>query len=224
MINLPINEIFETLQGEGTFTGTPSTFVRLQFCDVGCPWCDTKHTWKLEAGKKIEFGAMMHKTEDADTYSELSVSDLIQHGIKTHPRHIVITGGEPCHYDLIEFTTRLQIAGHTTQIETSGTRQIRCSEQTFVTVSPKIDMPGGYKVIDQPLIRANEIKMPVGKPRDVEQVKMIQHRLGNLRKDMPPIFLQPLSQSPKATELCIAAASENNWRVSIQTHKFLGLR
>ncbi|PTA21507.1 hypothetical protein C9E21_29480 [Escherichia coli] len=45
----PINEMFQTLQGEGYFTGVPAIFIRLQGCPVGCAWCDTKHTWeKLE--------------------------------------------------------------------------------------------------------------------------------------------------------------------------------
>jgi hypothetical protein len=48
MQTLPVNEFFETVQGEATFTGMPSTFVRLQRCDVGCPWCDTKYTWDID--------------------------------------------------------------------------------------------------------------------------------------------------------------------------------
>lgn len=48
----PINEMFQTLQGEGYFTGVPAIFIRLQGCPVGCAWCDTKHTWKsLRIGK-----------------------------------------------------------------------------------------------------------------------------------------------------------------------------
>ncbi len=38
----PINEMFQTLQGEGYFTGVPAIFIRLQGCPVGCAWCDTK--------------------------------------------------------------------------------------------------------------------------------------------------------------------------------------
>ena len=44
-MHYPINEIFQTIQGEGVFTGLPAIFVRLQGCPVGCPWCDTRHTW-----------------------------------------------------------------------------------------------------------------------------------------------------------------------------------
>ena len=42
----PINEMFQTLQGEGYFTGVPAIFIRLQGCPVGCAWCDTKHTYR----------------------------------------------------------------------------------------------------------------------------------------------------------------------------------
>jgi 7-carboxy-7-deazaguanine synthase len=64
--------------------------------------------------------------------------------------------------------------------------------------------------------------MPVGKPADVE-------RLARFIKDWgcepdTTIWLQPLSQSPKATALCVDAATANGWRVSIQTHKYLGVR
>lgn len=40
----------------------------------------------------------------------------------------------------------------------------------------------------------------------------------------PEIWLQPLSQSRTATELCIREATARNWRVSIQTQKFIGVR
>ena len=61
---LPITEIFETIQGEATWTGTPSVFVRLQGCDVGCPWCDTKYSWSLDPAKEVALSAMLSKLDD----------------------------------------------------------------------------------------------------------------------------------------------------------------
>ena len=49
----PVNEIFQSIQGEGYFTGVPAIFVRLQGCPVGCAWCDTQHTWELAADKQV---------------------------------------------------------------------------------------------------------------------------------------------------------------------------
>ncbi len=58
----PINEMFQTLQGEGYFTGVPAIFIRLQGCPVGCARCDTKHTWeKLEDRGSLPF---QHSGED----------------------------------------------------------------------------------------------------------------------------------------------------------------
>lgn len=220
---IPVNEIFETIQGEATWTGTPSVFVRLQGCDVGCPWCDTKHTWKIDPSKAVGSDAMIAKVEDNDQYANMNpghLADIIGHH---KSRHVVITGGEPCEYNLIELTNLLHTAGRTTQIETSGTRIIQCSSQTFVTVSPKFNMPGGYPVLEEALDRANEIKMPVGKPADIERVKALSNRVWR-RDPKPLIWLQPLSTSRKATELCIESAKNNGWRLSVQTHKFIGVR
>lgn len=58
----PINEMFQTLQGEGYFTGVPAIFIRLQGCPVGCARCDTKHTQeKLEGSGSLPF---QHSGED----------------------------------------------------------------------------------------------------------------------------------------------------------------
>ena len=83
-------------------------------------------------------------------------------------------------------------------------------------------MPGGFTVRPDAVARADEIKWPVGSPRDVEALLRFldQHR----PNPKLPIWLQPLSKSLKATALCIAAATEHGWRVSVQTHAFLGLR
>ena len=75
LTTLNINEMFETIQGEGAHTGIPSIFVRLQGCPVGCPWCDTKHTWviKPELGVDLLYpdyetglAAILRAEQDAD--------------------------------------------------------------------------------------------------------------------------------------------------------------
>ncbi|NEQ29350.1 MAG: 7-carboxy-7-deazaguanine synthase QueE, partial [Microcoleus sp. SIO2G3] len=42
---LPVVETFHSVQGEGSWSGTSAFFIRLAGCDVGCVWCDTKHSW-----------------------------------------------------------------------------------------------------------------------------------------------------------------------------------
>jgi 7-carboxy-7-deazaguanine synthase len=215
---LPINEVFESIQGEATYTGTPSIFIRMHGCPVGCHWCDTKHTWEM-TGKVIPIQTMLGKTNDTDEYSLMSIDDIVNMCNRFKANHIVITGGEPCLYDLNKLTATLLALGYTVQIETSGTQLIRCHAGTYITVSPKVDMAGGYDVLDSCLKLADEIKYPIGKITDIAKLKDILQK-----SPCDNIWLQPLSQNKSATALCVEQATIHNWKVSIQTHKFIGVR
>src|SRR5215472_3420267 len=221
---LPINEIFPTLQGEGIFTGMPSIFVRLQGCAVGCPWCDTKHTWDLDTTNRISFTAMCEKLTDSPTYAMSNVPEITHEITKHSAKHVVITGGEPCMHDLFELTDMLRMMNYTVQVETSGTQPIFVHPKTWITLSPKIDMPGGYRVMRHSMGQANELKMPIGKQSDVDLFRRFLVENARVLQDVKHIWLQPLSQSPKATDICVDAAAKHGWRVSLQTHKYHGLR
>ncbi len=218
---LPVNEIFETIQGEAFYTGSPAVFVRLQGCPIGCPWCDTKQTWDVLPEKAVPIADMLAKEQESQTFASMTEQSIVDKCIQFKSGLIVITGGEPCLYDLTALTTMLGEAGKNVQIETSGTHEVKCSHRhTWVTVSPKVNMPGGFSMNVEALKRANEIKYPVGKDADIQNLKNLlkEHGLQKL------VWLQPLSQSKKATEICMQSARENGWRVSIQTHKFIGVR
>ncbi len=90
---------------------------------------------------------IMVKTAESDAWGSASEQQLLdlfaQQGYTA--RHVVITGGEPSIYDLQPLTSLLEQAGFSCQIETSGTHEVRCSAQTWVTVSPKVNMRGGLK-------------------------------------------------------------------------------
>lgn len=220
-VSFPVNEIFETFQGEAHWTGTPAIFVRLQGCDVGCPWCDTKHTWALNPANEIQPYQMVGKLEDAPTYARMMEWDLFDLIRPMPSGHVVFTGGEPAYHDLTNLSAALIDTGKTVQLETSGTHEIRIDRRAWVTVSPKVGMPGGFEVRAAALLRANEIKFPIGKPTDINA---LQDLLGiGIRPDAD-VWLQPLSQNKRATELCMIAARNHGWRVSLQTHKFLGVR
>lgn len=218
-----INEMFETIQGEGVFTGVPAVFVRLQICNVGCAWCDTKQTWTAEPEQQRSFGDIILKQGDDPTWSEVSADDIVvmynQQGFNA--KHIVITGGEPCEYDLTELCKAFEAIGCQCQIETSGTSEVRVTESTWVTVSPKVAMKGKLPVLTSALERANEVKHPVATEKNINQLDELLAQAA-LRKDVV-IALQPISQKPRATELCIETCIERNWRLSVQTHKYLSI-
>lgn len=218
-----INEMFETIQGEGVFTGVPAVFVRLQECPVGCAWCDTKQTWEAKEEDLTAFGEILVKQQDTPTWCHASADEVVEQYQKQGytAKHIVITGGEPCIYDLIPLTEAFEAIGCRCQIETSGTYEVITTENTWVTVSPKVAMKGKLPVLDCALERANEIKHPVATQKDIEQLDQLLEQV-NI-SDTTVIALQPISQKPRATQLCIDTCVTRNWRLSIQTHKYLSI-
>ena len=148
-----INEMFETIQGEGVYTGVPAVFVRLQGCSVGCAWCDTKQTWLAEKGDERTFGEVIAKRGDDPTWYSASASDVIdQYKAQGYnAKHIVITGGEPCEFDLLALTQAFESIGCQCQIETSGTAPVSVTDNTWVTVSPKVAMKGKLPVLPSAL-------------------------------------------------------------------------
>ena len=218
-----INEMFETIQGEGVYTGVPSVFIRLQQCPVGCAWCDTKQTWDATPQDERSTDDILAKTQDNPTWCSASAKQIISLYKKQgyQAKHIVITGGEPCIYDLRPLTQAFEAIGCQCQIETSGTSPIQTTEKTRVTVSPKVAMKGKLPVLDSALLRANEIKHPVATSKDIDQLDELLSRANVPTSTI--IALQPISQKERATQLCIDTCIARNWRLSIQTHKYLSI-
>ena len=222
MTTYKINELFETIQGEGSFTGQPSIFIRLQGCPVACSWCDTKHTWDIDLEKQISAADMLAKAQETDQWASLSVDQIFSVIIAKNFRakHIVITGGEPCMVDLTPLCTMFEQQGYSCQVETSGTFEILVSDKCWVTLSPKVNMKGGYEILNSAMLRANEIKHPVATEQHVDDLKLL---LAKHQIKTTPVYLQPISQKQRATELAIETCIENNWRLSVQVHKYLGI-
>jgi 7-carboxy-7-deazaguanine synthase len=217
----PVNEIFQTIQGEAAWAGTPSVFIRLQGCGVGCPWCDTKHTWDFgDMAQRVQAVALEIKVGPSPTWSDYTVEDLLAKVQTYAARHVVITGGEPCVHDLNPLCSALLGSGRTVQIETSGTAEIIAPDGVWVTVSPKIRMPGGKAVRADALRRAQELKHPVAIPRNVDELLEL---VGRHHTDAR-IWLQPVDGAPRGLETALSACYEHGWRLSVQTHKYIGLR
>jgi len=99
-----IMEIFESIQGEGKYIGVPSIFIRFAGCNLRCPWCDTKYSWK-EKGE----------------YTTTSAIEFIKS--KPKFKHIVFTGGEPLlyQYDILAILREVMARDLVITIETNGT-------------------------------------------------------------------------------------------------------
>lgn len=82
-------------------------------------------------------------------------------------------------------------------------------------------MRGGYDVLTSALLRANEIKHPVARQRDIDALDLLLSQLPTEHRCI--IALQPISCKKEATELCIETCIARNWRLSMQTHKYLNI-
>jgi len=233
MLNL--SEIFQTIQGEAMFTGTPSIFIRTQGCDVGCSFCDTKYTWEFShqiSDQEEAWAHLINRSRSPEAFKmfgfRLEADFLIQKLKAWAPtvRHLVITGGEPMAQpgQIRAFISEAIVSGYSVQIETSGTYLIDLPglSSVWITCSPKIGMRGGREVLAQAIARADEIKFPIGKPADADKlIKFMEDH--DLDPQKIPIWVQPLSQGKSATDLCLDLCYRLGVRLSIQTHKYIGL-
>ena len=206
-----VNEIFYSLQGEGFWTGTPMVFVRFSGCNLRCPFCDTSHAAFTE----------MSADEIAAEVARLDGEANRNNPAWPDSGRVCLTGGEPMlqlDYDLIEALHKKDYSIH---VETNGTRPM-LEMIDWVTLSPKEDVLPNAKVV---LEEANEVKL------------VFDGTLGEERictwADFPATwhFLQPCDTGDternklilrKTVDYIQSHAGE--WRLSLQTHKLLGIR
>lgn len=195
---LPVVEAFHSVQGEGFWTGTSAFFIRLAGCDVGCPWCDTKQSWS------------------ARLYPKQSIDELVTQAQVAQPYMVVITGGEPLIHDLEALTETLHQAGLRVHLETSGSHPVS-GKFDWVSFSPKRFKLPHKNIYSQ----VSELKVIVAENKDLswaeEQAKLVAPSVIKL--------LQPEWHSPNSQQLIFNyILTHPDWQMSLQTHKFLGVR
>lgn len=193
---LPVVEEFYTLQGEGFFTGTAAYFVRLAGCDVGCHWCDSKPSWQTFPHQWIE------------------TNDLAKRIIDNPSKHFVLTGGEPFLHDLTLLTNIIKPAGIITHVETSGTSYYS-GIWDWICLSPKPWQPP----LDDFYKKAHELKIIIQTTDDFKWAEQCAQKVNNNCQ----LFLQPeWSVFNKITPFIVEYIKVNSqWRISIQSHKFM---
>lgn len=101
--SLPVAETFYSLQGEGPSVGRPSVFLRLSYCNLRCPWCDTTSTWS-------KVWRWMTPDEITAYWSEQGWLSHLGALSRTGGAHLVVTGGEPLMWQsrLVPFLRQLR--------------------------------------------------------------------------------------------------------------------
>ena len=203
-------EIFDSLQGEGFWVGTPMTFIRLAGCNaqelgLGCvTWCDTVCSWDAENGR------------------EMSPTELILALPPSNIPRVCVTGGEPLlqNEEFAELVTLLQRSGRLVHVETNGTLDLPAGVRLdWVTVSPK---PPFYAVSPGLIGVVSEIKVVVDRtPFPTEVVEALSRT-----HPAAVVSLQPQWTDFEQTAVVAAGAvmAHPDWRLSLQLHKVLGMR
>ena len=188
---LPVVETFHSLQGEGFHAGRSAFFIRLAGCDVGCPWCDTKHSWPESAHPRrplIELAAEAGSAGAAGA------------------AFVVITGGEPLQQPLGPLCETLAPVGLPLHLETSGVDPLS-GRFDWITLSPKRHRPPGEEL----LAACHELKVVVHGTEDLAFAEAMARAAttGRAERPAPHLLLQPGWGSPWGRELAVAFVRGN---------------
>ncbi|WP_331774586.1 7-carboxy-7-deazaguanine synthase QueE [Sulfurospirillum sp. 1612] len=191
---LKVVEIFYSIQGEGTYSGVPSIFIRLHGCNLACSFCDDA----------------LHKG-DYKSYRYEEVLNAIQ----DYPaKRVIITGGEPSITDLNAFIKFLQAKDYYVCVETNGFKLDHIKAADWITYSPKdwdALLTQGY----------NEIKFIVSREDDTQKITNFKSD-GPIYIQPLNFFDKPdMENLDFCIEL---AKAHPQLKLSIQMHKFLGVR
>ena len=205
-------EVFLTVQGEGGQAGRPAVFLRFAGCNLWsgreqdratavCSFCDTDFV-----GTDGDGGG---KFATADALANHVAA--LWRGRSGDPRLVVCTGGEP----LLQLDPELINALHTRQfdiaVETNGTLAVPAGVD-WICVSPKADAP---------VVQTSGAELKLVFPQATAMPDRFEHL------DFERFWLQPMDgplqaeNTAAALEYCL---THPQWRLSVQTHKYIGVR
>lgn len=199
-----IKEVFWSIQGEGWNVGKPSIFVRFTGCNQwtgvesdrasGFADCARWCDTDFAGGEWIEHEALLAKIGAWRTQAQL----------------VVFTGGEPALQLSPELLRDVAALGFQCAMETNGTVPLPHGD-CWITVSPK----GGK----------HRLCVTAG-----DELKLVYPQLGVQPDEVKHLrfahfYLQPRDNSPEHTVACLDYIRQNPvWRLSMQVHKFIGVR
>ena len=193
----PIVEIFHSVQGEGFHTGIPHVFIRFGNCNLRCEWCDT----------------------DFMTFDDMDIDSIIEEVLSYDCDRVIFTGGEPAMQDLSVIGKRLKEHGINISIETNGTIPVDPIVD-WICVSPK----------DQ-LYPNVSIKQRTGDELKVVYCGQDLALYDELKKGFTHLYIQPcyvedesVEVNGKSFQIVERLVKDSpGWRLSLQTHKWLGV-
>ena len=193
---LPVMEEFYSLQGEGFHTGSAAYFLRVGGCDVGCNFCDVKESW------------------NADIHPLVAVEETVARIVEQKALCVVVTGGEPCLYNLDYLCEQLHKNNISIHLETSGSEKLS-GNFDWICFSPKKGMPSQAEFYEQ----ANELKVIVETEADLAWAEANAARMN----PKALLYLQPeWSRFDAVTSVIVDYILHHpKWKISLQSHKYM---
>ncbi len=193
-MNLNVNEIFYSLQGEGGRTGHASIFIRLAKCNLACSFCDTD----FERGVKM------------------SIDEVLEEIKQYNCKWIIWTGGEPTLQLNDEVVSLFKDKGYLQAIETNGTRRVP-SGIDYITCSPKQNFDKVKELIPE----VDELRFPIQKGDPLPDISILPK---TERYFLSPIFDNNIIIQENVDYCIALVKENPNWTLSLQTHKLIGIR
>ena len=214
-----VKELFPTLQGEGAHAGRAAVFCRFTGCNLWsgreedrlsavCQFCDTDFVGSDGSGGG--------KFETATQLADAIESSWNSTSAGPQQRYVVFTRGEPLLQLDKELIDAVHANGFTIAIETNGTIKVPAGVD-WICVSPK----QGSELL---VLQADELKLVIPQQGHID----IEALLARFEKmDYRNRFLQPMDGPSlnENTQLAVRLCQKRPlWRLSVQTHKVIGIR
>ena len=203
---LKINEIFFSVQGEGSKSGLPCVFIRLTFCNLRCTYCDTEYAFY-------------------EGY-DLSIEQILTEIKKYDCKLVEVTGGEPLvQKESLELMQRLADEGYEVMLETGGSLPIEEVDKRVKIIldlkcpSSKMMKKNLYANLDH-LKTIDEIKFVIGTREDYDWSKQIIEQYG-LSGKFEILFSVVFGELEPITLVNWILEDKLNVRFQLQIHKFI---
>jgi len=207
---LRVNEIFYSIQGEGSRAGEPCVFVRMTGCGLRCTYCDTEYAFYEGKDKSIE--EILHEVEGY------------------HCKLIELTGGEPLEQEgVYALMDELLVRGYEVMIETGGHIDISRLDRRvkrivdLKTPSSAMMKRNRYENVEH-LTKHDEVKFVIGSREDYEWSRAQLWKYG-LNDRVGTVLFSPVIGNSGGIELSEVAAwiLEDHLPVRLQTqlHKLI---
>lgn len=218
---MQINEIFSSIDGEGIRTGYPVTFIRSQFCNLKCIYCDTMYSWDAKDAN----GCLQYK--------DMTIDEIVDKCKELKNRRITFTGGEPLiQKDAADLVNRLLDEDFEVNIETNGAVDLKefdekITSKNLYNLIYTLDYKTASSGMEDKMILSNleyigaddVLKFVVGSKEELDKMKEIITSY-NVEAE---IFVSPVFEKIQPKELVEYILENNlqNVRVQLQLHKII---